>query len=293
VLEDLEHGAIGTRLGQGLDGSGPLEPEARARTLAVVRTFAQRVAAHGAQVSAIATSAMRRASDAGAFAAEVEAVLGVPLQILSGESEAACSFRGATARAPLPAGSTCAVLDIGGGSTECAVGSAGQLRNGLSLELGTVRITERFPDLSGRAPGAPALAAAAAARTAMAGVLEPLRALGPVDEVRAVAGTPLTLGAVAFTSSVERVSGQVLARAAIDALVERMLGLDLAARKALPGMLAQRADVLPAGGLILSEALGLLGCTQARLESDDLLLGYLLGTMTGGDEGATRGMMVE
>jgi exopolyphosphatase/guanosine-5'-triphosphate,3'-diphosphate pyrophosphatase len=103
-----------------------------------------------------------------------------------------------------------------------------------------------------------------------------LRGFAPVAEVRAVAGTPLTLAAVAFGSSVDLVSGRALALAEIDALLLRMLDLDLDGRKALPGMLAQRADVLAGGGLILSEALRALGVTETRLESDDLLLGFLL-----------------
>jgi exopolyphosphatase/guanosine-5'-triphosphate,3'-diphosphate pyrophosphatase len=94
--------------------------------------------------------------------------------------------------------------------------------------------------------------------------------------VRAVAGTPLTLGAVAFASSVEEVSGRELALAELDALLARLLDLPLPERKALPGMLAQRADIVVGGGLIVSEALRLLGVERARLEADDLLLGYLL-----------------
>ncbi len=107
--------------------------------------------------------------------------------------------------------------------------------------------------------------------------------------MRAVAGTPLTLGAVAFASSVECVSGRRLSRPQLEATIERLLDLDLAGRKALPGMLAQRADVLAGGGLILSEALRLLGSEAATLEADDLLLGYLLGTLALCAEDAATG----
>lgn len=271
----MEQGAIGTRLGQGLRDDGPLHPEGRARTLDAVRAFEARVRAHDARCFAIATSAMRRASDADAFAGEVGRVLGVPLRVLDGAVEAECSFRGATARAPHD-GLRRAVLDIGGGSTECAVGRDGNLEDGKSVEVGSVRLTERFPDLAGGAPGERARAAAEAARAFVRGELAWLAGFTPVTEVRAVAGTPLTLGAVALGSTVDAVSGRVLTLESIDALLGRMLDLDLVARKALPGMLPQRADVLAGGGVILSEALRLLGVARTRLESDDLLLGYLL-----------------
>ena len=274
-FEEVEQGAIGTRLGEGLRDDGPLHPAGRARTLEAVREFAERVRLHEATCCAIATSAMRRASDAADFAGEVEATLGVPLRVLGGEEEAACSYRGATARAPRD-GARRAVLDIGGGSTECAVGRDGVLVGAGSVEIGSVRLTERFPALAGAAPGEPARRAAEEARAAVRAELGWLTGFVPVAEVRAVAGTPLTLGAVAFAASVEVVSGRTLTLAAIDALVLRLLDLDLPARKALPGMLPQRADVLAGGGIILSEALSALGVAEARLESDDLLLGYLL-----------------
>jgi exopolyphosphatase/guanosine-5'-triphosphate,3'-diphosphate pyrophosphatase len=95
-----------------------------------------------------------------------------------------------------------------------------------------------------------------------------------------VAGTPLTLGAIAFSLTVNDVSGRTLSREAIDKVVDDLLGLGLEARKAVPGMIPQRADVLPAGGIIVSEALRLLGAQSARLEVDDLLLGFLLENRT-------------
>ena len=139
-----------------------------------------------------------------------------------------------------------------------------------------MRITERFPELAGGSPGEPARRAAAAARAAIAAELAGVGHFAPVAEVRAVAGTPLTLGAVAFASDVERVSGELLSRETLDGLIDRLLGLSPVERKALPGMLAQRADILAGGGLIVSEALRLLGVPNARLEADDLLLGFLL-----------------
>jgi exopolyphosphatase/guanosine-5'-triphosphate,3'-diphosphate pyrophosphatase len=141
-------------------------------------------------------------------------------------------------------------------------------------------LTERFGDLAGGAPGTPARVAAAEARASVAEILAPLREARPITELRCVAGTPLTIGAIAFRSTVNDVSGRELKRAQIDGVITRLLELTLEERKAVPGMIAQRADVLPAGGIIVSEALRLLACDSARLESDDLLLGFLLGPRT-------------
>jgi exopolyphosphatase / guanosine-5'-triphosphate,3'-diphosphate pyrophosphatase len=287
-LEQLEHGAIGTRLGEDLLESGSLSAAAMERTLAAVARFAERVAAQGAEPYAIATSAMRRANNAGEFGAQAERLLGAPLRILDGAEEAAASFRGATASARHD-GVRRAVLDVGGGSTECAVGVDGRIERTISLEIGSVRLTERFPDLGGAAAGARARAAEESARASSSTILAPLAEFRPVAEVRTVAGTPLTLGAIVFGATANAVSGRVLTREAIDNAIDRLLELDLAARKLVPGMIPQRADVLPAGGLIVSEALRLLGNPEARLEVNDLLLGFLMGLA----KTQIRGMMVE
>lgn len=274
-IEQVEHDQIGTRLGEGLRERGPLAPAAIERNLAAVRTFTARAAELGASLSAIATSALRRAEDADAFAVSVARITGVPLVVIPGTLEAEASFRGATYGAPLGSARV-AVLDIGGGSTECAVGAGGLLEAARSLELGSVRISERHPDLMGGVPGPRAHAAAAAARAEVRAILAPLAAFRPLSQVRCVAGTPLTLAAVATRSHVDRVSGTTLSLATLDATLEALLDLTLEARRALPGMLPQRADVIVGGGLVLSEALRALGTRAGLLESNDLLLGYLL-----------------
>jgi exopolyphosphatase/guanosine-5'-triphosphate,3'-diphosphate pyrophosphatase len=274
-LSQVEHRQIGTRLGEGLGHEGDLQPEAMARTLAAACEFSEVARGHGADVFAIATSAMRRARNASAFAQRLHAESGLSLRILDGTLEAEASFRGATCNAVASGGRT-AVLDIGGGSTECAVGSGGVLEAARSIETGSVRLTEAFPALGGARPGAPAREAARLARARLAEKLEPLGELRPVDTLLAVAGTALTIAALAFESHVDRVSGRTLWRETIDATVDELLDRDLEARRRLPGMLPQRADVLAAGGLIASESLRILGVASARLESNDLLLGYLL-----------------
>jgi exopolyphosphatase/guanosine-5'-triphosphate,3'-diphosphate pyrophosphatase len=276
-LTQLEHRAVGTRLGEGLVEHGTLAEAAMERTLSAVRSFVEPVRASGAALTCIATSAMRRAENAPAFAAKFAEVTGAPLRVIEGEEEAASSFRGATYD---DAGDSrrIAVLDIGGGSTECAVGRKGRVEQAVSLEIGTVRLTERFPELAGGAPGAPARNAAQRAHVLTSRLASPLAGFGPVDELRAVAGTPATIGAIVAASDVEKVRGLVLSRDSVAAVRDRLLDADLQERRKIPGMLAQRADVLAAGCIVLLEAMEYLGCTAARVETNDLLLGQLLGT---------------
>ncbi len=287
-VEQLEHMQTGTRLGEGLDDGGSLAPAAKMRTLVAVTEFAMHVRAHEAQLSVIATSAMRRASDAAEFAEDVYAATGAKLEILDGETEAIASFRGATHGAPRD-GARVAVLDIGGGSTECAVGRDDFLEDARSIEIGSVRLTERFPGLGGNASYDAAREAAVEARAQLRILLAPIAELAPVDRVVAVAGTALTIGAVVFGSHVSEVSRLALTRETVEGTVDRLLSLPLEQRRALPGMLPQRADVLAAGGIILSETLGLLGVNSVFLESDDLLLGYLLWDGRGSNPDAREG----
>lgn len=273
-LIQLEHSAVGTRLGEGLGERGALGAAAIDRTLAVVAAFAERAREYDAALSCIATSAVRRATNRRAFSDRVATVCGAPLDILDGAREAACSFRGATfGRA------SCAdrigVLDIGGGSTECAVGRYPAIDASRSVEIGSVRLTERHPGLIGTVGAARARAAARAARVQARRELAGIAELAPVDEVRAVAGTPLTLGAIAYERDVAGVRGEQLTRAQLAAVLDRLLAASLERRRAMPGMIPQRADVLAAGAILFDVALELLGVDRATLESNDLLLGYL------------------
>ncbi|MDQ2858294.1 MAG: exopolyphosphatase [Candidatus Eremiobacteraeota bacterium] len=273
-LEQLDARQTGTRLGEGLRDDGALAPAAMERTLTAAREFVEVARGHEAGLAAIATSAVRRASNAREFAASMREVTGVELQVLSGRAEAEASFRGATYGSATM--ELTAVVDVGGGSTECAIGRAHLVETVRSVEIGSVRVAERFPDLMGAAPGPGARAAATSARRFIAESLAPLRELPRPQKTICVAGTPLTIAAILLESHVDRASGTVLSRAELDATIRRLLSLNLAARRALPGMLAQRADILAAGALILSETLDVLGAESASCEANDLLLGFLL-----------------
>ncbi len=274
-IEQLEHAQTGTRLGEGLRESGSLGAAAMERTLAAVAAFVARVRARDADLSSIATSAMRRANNAAEFSARMRETTGVPLQVLDGAAEAQASFIGATYGVPRD-GMRTAVVDVGGGSTEVAVGRDGSLERAQSIEIGSVRVSERFGDLMGNAPGPRAHAAALEARAAIDEEIAAFGAFRPVARVRAVAGTATTVAAVAAGSHVDRVSGTVLALATLETTIDRLLDLSLEERRALPGMLPQRADILAGGALVLAQTLTRLGAAEALIETNDLLLGYLI-----------------
>ncbi len=252
------------RLGQGVDATGRLAPEAIDRTLQATREYAELIAMLGAQrIRFCATSAARDAENADDFADAVESILGVRPQVLSGEEEALASFVGAT-RGLEP--HRALVLDIGGGSTELVVGEGDEVEWSTSLNIGSVRLTER--DLPSDPPP---VAELTAAMQHLDSVLAPaVDGLAPVSSVVGVAGTVTTVAAHALNlPSYDRdaIHG---ARLAIDELRSACLSLaqmSVADRRALPFMHPGRADVIGGGALVLDRVL-----EQLPLDTDSVVV---------------------
>ncbi|MFZ0364037.1 MAG: hypothetical protein WAL67_07515, partial [Candidatus Cybelea sp.] len=142
--------SIGTRIGEGLGESGRLGDEPMQRTLDAIAQLARAIRGHYVRLFAVTTSALRRAENADEFAERVRALLGVPLRVLTGEEEAAASYRGALTAFGTLRGERVGVLDTGGGSTEYAAGSSLRPDNVVSSEIGAVRLSEAVPELAGR-----------------------------------------------------------------------------------------------------------------------------------------------
>lgn len=270
----------GTRLGVGLQESGHLDPDARARTLAAIGSYVDEIREHKAElVATIATSAMRRASDGAAFAAQVERASGVPLRILSGQEEAMYSFLGAThhVRASDPVG----VLDVGGGSSELAVDvpaqtrAHGRLAYGYSAEIGAVRLAEHHPAFLGAAAldAEQRAALLGESRAEVAPILARYREAPHPSRLIVVGGTAFTAAAMIADAPLR--DGVVMTAAQRSALLEDLLARTLDERKAMPYMRPQRADILPAGLAIIDEACRMLGIGDVTVSVDDLLAGYL------------------
>ena len=266
--------STGTRIGEALGERGRLGDEPMQRTLDAVGQLARTVKGHYVRLFAIATSALRRAENGEEFAERVRAVLGVPLRVLSGEEEAAASYRGALTALGTPLGERVGVLDVGGGSTEYAVGDSLRPEDVVSCEIGAVRLTEALPSLAGRG-GSPSDAEIARAREIAREALKPLAQYAAVERLAFVGGSA-TASAAILKGRRTPILSHPLTRPDLQRTLERLLGMNLDDRKKVAGMKPQRADILPAGIIVFEAALETLGREQGLATTSDLLLGILL-----------------
>lgn len=250
------------RLGQDVDKTGHLSEEAIARTLATTREFASLVTTLGADhIRFCATSAARDADNAEEFADAVEGIIGVRPEVLTGEEEAAASFRGAAGdlRAPRTL-----VADIGGGSTELIIGSGRDIEWSVSLDIGSVRMTERF-----LRSNPPTVAEASTCIAYVDGVLDgAVAGLDPIDSFVGVAGTITTVAAHVLelpSYDSERVHLAELPLTDVSNACISLVRLSVADRRELPFMHPGRADVIGGGALILDRLINKLPLTTDTL----------------------------
>jgi exopolyphosphatase/guanosine-5'-triphosphate,3'-diphosphate pyrophosphatase len=271
------------RLGQGVDRTGRLDPEAIQRTFDAIDEYAALMAPHDPErIRFCATSASRDASNAEEFVAGVRARLGVEPEVISGHAEAQLAYDGAT-RGVGHVDTPVLVIDIGGGSTELILGepasgetgAAGRIIAAHSLDIGSVRMHERLM------PGDPPSRAEIDAATAAIDVaLDTLGEHG-VDPASArsvigVAGTITTVGAAVLDLAAydrDAIHGAVLERDAVHAVCERLLAMTVEQRRALPFMHPGRADVIGAGALILDCVLRRTSRPEMLVSEADILDG--------------------
>jgi exopolyphosphatase / guanosine-5'-triphosphate,3'-diphosphate pyrophosphatase len=268
-IEVIRDRATITRLGRGVDRTRRLDPEAVARTLEVLREYATIAAAEGARVVAVGTSALRDAENAASFVEPARAILGAPIEVISGQLEAELTFLGATQGLPLDEGTRC-VVDIGGGSTEIVVGRAGRVIASVSLDIGAVRLTERH---ALNAPASPDRLHAIDADIAQALMASPVKPCAPLV---AIAGTATTLAAIHLqmaTYQPKRIHGATLSRADVDALAGRLAGMSLQERVTLPGLDPARADVIVAGARILLALIDHAQATEITVSNGGVRVG--------------------
>jgi exopolyphosphatase/guanosine-5'-triphosphate,3'-diphosphate pyrophosphatase len=264
-----------TRLGQGVDATGQFHPEALARTLDAMADFGAELDRLGVQHRrVVATSAARDAANSAEFFAGARARLGVDAEIIPGEEEARLSYGGAVGALPGLA-QPVLVMDIGGGSTELVSGSDGVARQAISLDIGSVRVRERFLHSD-----PPTAAEVAAASEHIDKLLD-----GSGIDFAAVAtwvgvgGTVTSLSALAQGLAVydrARVHGSVVTREELDRLCGQLLSMPVEAVAALPTMVPGRADVICAGALICRQvAVRLAG--ELTVSEADILDGLVRG----------------
>lgn len=269
------------RLGEGVDASGHLAPAALERAFTALDAYAGMLA--GLDVRAVrccATSAVRDSADREAFAVGVRARVGTDPEVLTGAQEAALTYAGAVRGLRADVGAPLLVVDVGGGSTELALGAPGDPAPSAahSMDVGAVRLTERH--LHGDPPGPDEVAAATAdVDAALDGAVAAGVDLAAVATVVGVAGTALTLAAgLTGARELAAVDQAVLAPADVTRLVGELTAMPTAARVATGWVDPGRADVLPAGGLVLSRVLARTGAARFVASVADVLdgIGYSL-----------------
>ena len=277
VLADVIRRMEIVRLGQGVDETGWLAPEALARTMAVLRDYAGIIADSGAQaVRMVATSATRDAGNAAEFVRMVKEVLGVAPEVLAGDEEAVLSFTGATAElAAGPDPRPFLVADIGGGSTEFVLGPAGgPPAHAISVNVGCVRMTERR--LRGDPPTDREVAAAVGDIDA---ALDTVAAAVPVREARTLiglAGSVTTVAAIAMglpAYDAARIHHARTSVADVRAVTRGLLAQTRAERAAIRVMHPGRIDVIGGGALILDRLVQRFGFAEVLVSEHDILDG--------------------
>ncbi|GIH91579.1 exopolyphosphatase [Planobispora siamensis] len=286
-LHDVERRMEIVRLGQGVDETGRLAPEALERTFTAMREYAKLIDRHGASaVRVVATSATRDAANRQDFVDGVQEIFGVGPEVVTGGEEAELSFTGATrglvrlspeTGLPAPDG-TCPpylVVDIGGGSTEFVVGST-HVDAAISVDIGCVRLTERHLRGAGDPPSAQAVEAMTAdiddALDRVAQEVPVERALtlvGLAGSVTTVAGIALELDEY----DPHKIHHSRIPVNQVHAVSRRLLETAQSERAAIPVMHPGRVDVIGAGALILDRILDRYGFADVVVSERDILDG--------------------
>jgi exopolyphosphatase/guanosine-5'-triphosphate,3'-diphosphate pyrophosphatase len=316
-LVDLHRRMEIVRLGQGVDATRRLAPEALARTFAMLEEYAKTISDSGAgMVRLVATSATRDAANADEFAAGVRRILGIDPEVVSGAEEAYLSFFGATAELTSASGKPQSteppflVVDIGGGSTEFVLG---QPRSGdvahrpveadrglaeadrgpvkadhglqaMSMDIGCVRLTERH--LRADPPTQSQVAAATADVDA---ALAAVAAAMPVASARTLvglAGSVTTLTAVALDLpeyDAERVHHARISAERVREVTARLLSISHDERASIGAIHPGRVDVIGAGSLILDRIMTTFDFAEFVASEHDILDGIAWSMVVGSD----------
>ncbi|MGH9279863.1 MAG: exopolyphosphatase [Acidimicrobiales bacterium] len=266
-----------TRLGQRVDATGRLSPEAVERTLDVLREYRAAMDEAGVeQVRMTATSAARDAENRDAFFAGATDAIGTRPELLTGQEEARLSFLGATSDLD-PADGPFLVVDIGGGSTEFAVGTADDDVAVKSVDIGCVRVTEKF--LHHDPPTPVELSQAlSVVRDYLDDVARDLPAATEARRLVGLAGTVTTVAAVEQGIDYERdrIHHFVLTREAVEDVFRTLATERQADRVYNPGLEAARADVIVGGAAILVGVMRYFGSATCLVSEADILDGLVL-----------------
>jgi exopolyphosphatase / guanosine-5'-triphosphate,3'-diphosphate pyrophosphatase len=275
-IEDVVRETRITRLGEGVDARHRLLPVPMTRVRNVLTDYRRVLESEGAERRLlIATSAVRDAENGEAFLGEIEWSYGFKTRLLSGSDEALMMFEGVTTDRELAEGTV--IVDIGGGSTELVVGGPDGLTWHDSIDIGSVRLTERF--LHADPPAEGELEQAAAEVRALLADQVPEDVRSGVHSVIGVAGTITTLAALALDLQEydrDLVHGSELTANALQNQLERLASMPLAERRTVPALDPERAPVIVGGAIVAREVLRFLGRDRLEVSERDILDGAAL-----------------
>ena len=263
-----------TRLGRGVDKNGRLDPDSSALTLATLQEFAATAGGLGVErIAAAATAALRDAADGSEFIAQVRERTGIELQIIPGAEEAALSHLAVVRGLSLDPSLPLLIVDIGGGSTELIRAEPGAELKLVSLQIGSVRLTERCVHSD-----PPSDADTASLRGTIDGALDGLGwRLRPARLV-GIAGTVTTLCAVALglhSYDSGLVHGHRLPRTEVGRVIGLLRSRPQVERLKLPGLPEGRADVIFAGATILEHVMERFGADEVTVSDQGVRWGLL------------------
>jgi exopolyphosphatase / guanosine-5'-triphosphate,3'-diphosphate pyrophosphatase len=284
-VTEVERQSRVTRLGRGVDLTEQLSAEAIEAACEAIADYVEICQEAGVEVvEAIATSAVRDASNGSAFVAELRERFALSARVLDGEEEARLTYVGATCERS-PSAPTL-VVDIGGGSTELIVGTGDEIAFHTSLQAGVVRHSERH--VSTDPPTALELEALAAdVRALIEGAIsnQPGATAGAGI---AVAGTPTSLASIEIglePYDPKQVHGHTLTLVSIQRLLSQLASAPLAKRVEIVGMHPDRAPNIVAGVVILVETMRAFGLERIDVSEHDILYGAAIGAVSALDCG--------
>lgn len=272
-----------TRLGQGVDHNHRLDPRAALRTLDTIAEFADQARAAGAEkIVAAGTATLRDAADGESFIRRVRERAGVELEIVSGETEAWLSYLAVVRGLRLDPAQPLLIIDIGGGSTEFIRAAPGAKLQLASLQIGSVRLTERILHHD-----PPTAREAADLRIAIDTELTGLGWKLDTGVLVGIAGTVTTVCAVALqleTYDPDRVHGYRLSRKEVEHVLGRLGSMPLVERRKLKGLDPARADVIFAGAAILERVMGESGVSHVTVSDQGVRWGLVWRELGAGAE---------
>jgi exopolyphosphatase/guanosine-5'-triphosphate,3'-diphosphate pyrophosphatase len=262
-----------TRLGEGLDATGEIAPQAAARTADAIAEMAEEARRSGVRaIAAVGTAGLRIASNGASVVDQIRARAGVSVTIITGEEESRLAYLAVKAGLGVPAGSL-VVFDTGGGSSQFTFGEGDRVDERFSVDVGAARYTERFG--LDRAVSRERLRDATAA---IAADLARLDGRMPPDALVAMGGAVTNLAAVSHamaTYDPDVIQGTVLDRAEIDRQIELYRTRDADARRSITGLQPKRAEVILAGAGIVRTVMEKLGAGSLTVSDRGLRHGVL------------------